>query len=207
MNLLRIDSSVRVENSKTRMLTDFFIQELKKKSAINLKQRDIGIKPPDMPTNDFILANYTPASERTSEMENTLKLSDTLISELVESDAIVIASPMYNFTISTPLKAYIDNIVRVGETFSIDEKGGMKGLLANKKVLVITSRGAMSYEIGETLHALDFQENYLTTVLSFIGITDIRFTHTEAQDFGSDELKVNNFMQSKSELSELAMSW
>lgn len=207
MNLLRIDSSVRVENSKTRMLTDFFINELKKKNSINIKHRDVGIKPPDMPTSAFILANYTSASERTPEMENTLRLSDELISELVESDAIVISSPMYNFTISTPLKTYIDNIVRVGETFTIDQSGEMRGLLTSKKALVITSRGAMSYKPEEKLHGLDFQENYLTTVFSFLGITNIKFTHTEAQDFGSDELKANNFMLSQNALSDLAKSW
>ena len=140
-------------------------------------------------------------------MKNVLAHSDLLIDELVDSDNIIIASPMYNFSISATLKAYIDNIVRVGRTFSLDEKGAMKGLLSGKKVLVITSRGGMSYKKGEVLQPLDFQENYLRALFNFMGITDITFVNTEAQDFGTEDLKNSNFEQSKKQLSELAKIW
>jgi FMN-dependent NADH-azoreductase len=114
---------------------------------------------------------------------------------------------MYNFSISATLKAYIDNIVRVGKTFALDENGAMKGLLGGKKVLIITSRGAMSYKKGEVLQPFDFQENYLTALLNFLGITDITFVNTEAQDFGTEKLKNSNFEHSKNQLSELAKVW
>ena len=207
MKILRIDSSVRLEGSKTRALTDFFIEQLKNDKKVDLTQRDVGLNTPSMPTNENILANYTPEADRTNEMKKTLYLSDTYISELREADYIVIASPMYNFTISTPLKAYVDNIVRVGETFGMNEKGEMLGLLNDKKLLVITSRGAMSYKEGEQLHSFDFQENYLTAVFNFLGVTDIRFVHTEAQDFGSEELKSENIEFSKQQLLTLAKNW
>lgn len=207
MKILRIDSSVRLEGSKTRVLTGFFLEQLKNGKKIDLVHRDVGLHIPCMPTNEYILANYTPETERTNEMKKTLLQSDTYISELREADYIVIASPMYNFTISTPLKAYIDNIVRVGETFGINEKGEMVGLLEGKKLLIITSRGAMSYKTGEQLHSFDFQENYLTAVFNFLGVTDISFVHTEAQDFGSEELKTENIEFSKQQLLTLAKTW
>ncbi len=207
MNILRIDSSVRVEGSKTRALTDFFIEALKNNKAIDLIHRDVGLNIPEMPTNEFIVANYTPETDRTTEMREVLSASDSYISELRETEYIVIASPMYNFSISTPLKAYIDNIVRIGKTFGINEKGEMIGLLEGKKLLIITSRGAMSYETGELLHSFDFQENYLTAVFNFLGVTDISFVHTEAQDFGSEELKTQNIELSKQQLLTFAKSW
>ena len=207
MKILRIDSSVRIENSKTRMLTDHFLEQLKNKNEFSLKNRDVGINPPKFTTDKFIKANYTPAANRTQEMKNVLSSSDTLIEELIDADKIIVASPMYNFSISTSLKAYIDNIVRVGKTFTLDENGAMNGLLGGKKVLVITSRGAMSYRKGEVLQPLDFQENYLTALLNFLGIADIIFVNTEAQDFGTQDLKSSNFEQSKYQLSELAKVW
>lgn len=207
MKLLRIDSSVRIQNSKTRMLTDYFLKELKSQKKISIKSRDVGLNPPKFPTSEFIKANYTPEIKRTQEMKSVLEFSDILINELIEVDKIVIASPMYNFSISATLKAYIDNIVRVGETFSLGENGVMKGLLGGKKVVIITSRGAMSYKKGEVLHSFDFQENYLRTLLNFLGITDIVFVNTEAQDFGTEEFKNCNFEESKKQLLALAKIW
>lgn len=207
MKILRIDSSVRIKNSKTRMLTDHFLEQLKIQVDYSIQNRDVGLNPPKFPTDEFIKANYTPELHRTQEMKNLLASSDTLIEELVESDKIIFASPMYNFSISATLKAYIDNIVRVGKTFNLDENGTMQGLLSGKKVLVITSRGAMSYQTGEALQPFDFQENYLTALFNFLGITDITFVNTEAQDFGTEELKSNNFEESKKQLTELAKIW
>lgn len=207
MNLLRIDSSVRREHSKTRMLTDYFLQQLKSHTTYALQSRDVGMNPPEFPTDEFIKANYTPETNRTSAMKAVLASSDTLIEELLAADNIIIGAPMYNFSISATLKAYIDNIVRVGRTFTLDENGAMKGMLGGKKVLVITSRGAMSYKNGEVLQTFDFQENYLSALLNFLGITDITFVHTEAQDFGTEELKSSNFESSKKQLAELAKSW
>jgi len=207
MKLLIIYSSVRIENSKTRMLTDFFINELRKQNDFTLKSRDVGINPPKFPTDEFIKANYTTEENRTSEMKSALKSSDILIEELFNSNKIVIASPMYNFSISATLKAYIDTIVRVGKTFKLNENGSMEGLLSGRKLIVITSRGAMSYKAGEVLNSFDFQENYLTALFNFLGITDITFINTEAQDFGTEEIKISNFEHSKEQLAKLAKVW
>lgn len=207
MNILRIDSSVRLKNSKSRALTGFFLNAFSEQHKFTLKTRDVGIYPPAFPTDEFIKANYTAPQNRTPEMESILANSDKLIDEILWADKIIIASPMYNFTISATLKAYIDNIVRIGRTFYIDKNGEMKGLLNDKKLLVITSRGAMSYKKGKNLEHLDFQDNYLKMVFSFMGISDVIFVNTEAQGFGTDELKITNFEQSEKQLSELSKIW
>ena len=86
---------------------------------------------------------------------------------------------MYNFSISSSLKAWIDQIVRVGKTISYGPNGP-QGLLAEKKVVVITSRGG-AYEKGTAREAFDFQEPWLRHVLGFIGLTDVTFIHAENQ--------------------------
>ncbi|MBB4117922.1 FMN-dependent NADH-azoreductase [Mesonia hippocampi] len=207
MNILRIDSSVRVQNSKSRELTDFFLKKLSIKQDFNLKIRDVGINPPAFPTDDFIKANYTVPENRTDEMKSILANSDALIDELLWADKIVITSPMYNFTVSATLKVFIDNIVRVGRTFYIDENGDMQGLLNDKKLLVITSRGAMFYGKNKSLESFDFQESYLKSVFLFMGISDSIFVNTEAQDFGTAEMKMINFEHSKNQLSKLSKIW
>lgn len=207
MNILRIDSSVRVANSKTRLLTNFFFNELAKKKDFKIKTRDVGLYPPSFPTENFITANNTPPSEQTEVMKKVMKPSNDLIDELLWADALVVASPMYNFGISATLKAYIDTIVRIGKTFYIDENGQMKGLLHNKKLLVITSRGAMSYQKGGALEHFDFQENYLRTVFSFMGISDSSFVNAEAQDFGSEDMRKQYLELAKQQLSEIATRW
>lgn len=207
MNILRIDSSVRVQNSRSRELTDHFITELSNQQDFQIKIRDVGINPPAFPTDDFIKANYTLPENRTDEMRDILSNSDELIDELLWADNIIIASPMYNFTISATLKAYIDSIVRIGRTFYINENGEMKGLLKDKKLLVITSRGAMFYGKGENLEQFDFQNRYLKALFSFLGISETTFVNTEAQDFGTEELKMTNFENSKKQLCELSKIW
>ncbi|MGG8496088.1 FMN-dependent NADH-azoreductase [Tenacibaculum sp. TC6] len=207
MNILRIDSSVRIENSKSRELTDYFIKTLLNQQHFHIKIRDVGMNPPMFPSDAFIKANYTLPENRTKEMNAVLSESDMLIDELLWADKIIIASPMYNFTISATLKTYIDAIVRIGRTFYINEKGEMQGLLNHKKLLVITSRGAMFYGKDGNLKLLDFQNSYLKAVFSFIGIADITFINTEAQDFGTAEVKSINFQNSKEQLYELSKVW
>ena len=103
--------------------------------------------------------------------------ADGLIAEVEAADVIVIAAPMYNFTISTTLKAWIDHIVRAGRTFRYTANGP-EGLLRHKTVFVTTARGGF-YGANSPTAALDFQEPYLRTILGFVGITDVTFVHAE----------------------------
>jgi FMN-dependent NADH-azoreductase len=102
-----------------------------------------------------------------------------LIRELQTADVIVIGAPMYNFTIPSLLKAWIDQIVRMGKTVQYGPNG-RQGLLGNKRVVVITGRGG-AYEKGTAGEQFDFQEPYLRHILGFVGLTDVTFIHAENQ--------------------------
>ncbi len=102
-----------------------------------------------------------------------------MIEELQAADTIVIGAPMYNFAIPSSLKAWIDQVVRMGKTFGYGPSGA-RGLLNDKKVIVITARGG-AYPKGTPAEKVDFQEPYLRHILGFIGLTDVTFVHAENQ--------------------------
>ena len=106
--------------------------------------------------------------------------------ELRDSDVIVIAAPMHNFGSPSTLKAWFDQVARVGETFRYTENGPV-GLLKDKKVYVLTARGG-NYSEGSPAAHLDMQEPYMRTVLGFIGMTDVTFIHSHGMA-GSGEAK------------------
>jgi FMN-dependent NADH-azoreductase len=118
-------------------------------------------------------------SKLTPAQRSYLSTSDELIEELQAADTVVIGAPMYNLSIPSLLKAWIDQIVRLGKTVGYGPNGP-QGLLARKKVVVITSRGA-AYEKGTARGAFDFQEPYLFHILAIIGLTDVTFIHAENQ--------------------------
>jgi FMN-dependent NADH-azoreductase len=95
---------------------------------------------------------------------------------------VVIGAPMYNFSVPTQLKAWIDRIAQAGRTFTYTDKGP-KGLAGGKTVIVASSRGGM-YSTNPAMAGLDHQESYLKTVFGFIGITDVRFVRAEGVAMG-----------------------
>ena len=111
---------------------------------------------------------YTPAEQHSPEMVASIKVSDDLIAELKAADHIVIGTPMYNFSIPTALKAYIDHVVRVGVTFSTS----YEGLLTGKKATIILVSGG-NYAPGSPFETYNVASSYLRQILSFIGITDV----------------------------------
>jgi len=120
---------------------------------------------------------------RTEEQKKALAVSDEYIQELIEADTIVIGAPMHNFNVSSPLKAWIDQIVRAGRTFSISD-GGYKGLLdSKKKVIVVSARGG---EYSGDYAFLDHQAPYLKLILGFIGLTDVQFAYANNQTRGPE---------------------
>jgi FMN-dependent NADH-azoreductase len=124
------------------------------------------------------------ADARTRDERAAVAFADTLIEEAEAADTIVIAAPMYNFTIPTTLKAWIDHIARAGRTFRYTAQGP-EGLLKNKKVVVVVSRGGF-YTGDSPAAAMDHQEPYLRTVLGFMGLTDVTFIEVEGQAIGPD---------------------
>jgi FMN-dependent NADH-azoreductase len=133
---------------------------------------------------ETLAALGTPESERTEHQRAKVAFADALIEELEAADTIVLAVPMYNFSIPSTLKAWIDHIARAGRTFRYTA-AGPEGLLKGKKVFVVTARGGL-YAGDGPHHAYDFQEPYLRTLLGFLGLDDVTFLHLEGLNISPD---------------------
>jgi FMN-dependent NADH-azoreductase len=178
MKLLQIDSSVRT-SSVTRRLTARFAEEWQKHHPDGqVIYRDLAATTLPPITDDWG-ATHLEESKLTPAQRSYLSTSDQLIEELQAADMVVIGAPMYNFSIPSSLKAWIDQVVRIGKTFGYGANGP-QGLLGKKKVVVISARGG-AYEKGTIRETFDFQEPYLRHILGFIGLKDVTFIHAENQ--------------------------
>ncbi|WP_184549012.1 FMN-dependent NADH-azoreductase [Mucilaginibacter sp. FT3.2] len=119
---------------------------------------------------------FTPIENHSPELTEAVKHSDAAIAQLKDADVIVIGAPMYNFSIHSTLKVWIDHIARVGQTFNYSEKGP-EGLVKNKKVYLAISSGGV-YSEG-FMKAYDFTEQYLRALLGFLGMTDLKAIRVE----------------------------
>jgi len=179
-NVLLVRSSIFDEESKSLRLANAFLSRFPHASLIERV-----LAPGTMPhlTAQTYLAMGKPDSELTLEEKKRVALSDALIEEVKAADSIVLAVPMYNLSIPSTLKAWIDHVARRGKTF-IYTASGPQGLLGGKKVFVLTARGGI-YSQGRA-RPLDFQEPYLRGVLGFLGISDVTFIHFEGANISAE---------------------
>src|ERR1700730_930569 len=160
MKLLQIDSSARA-GSVTRRLTAKFADAWRTSHPTGkVIQRELSTTILPLITDDWNATHIEP-SNLSPAQRNYLSASDALIAEVQGADTIVIGAPMYNFAIPSLLKAWIDQVLRIGKTVGYGPNGP-QGLLGNKKVFVVTARGA--YEKGTPREKFDFQEPYLRHV-------------------------------------------
>jgi FMN-dependent NADH-azoreductase len=192
-HLLHIDSSPRSDRSHSRRLTREFVEAWKQTNPNDLvTYRDVGRHPVPHVDEPWIAAAYTPPEQRTPELQEAIFTSDRLVDEFLAADIYVIGVPMYNFSVPSTLKAYIDQIVRVGRTFVFepeDSANPYKPLVLEKKMYIITARGDAGFEPGERNEKLNFQNPYLRTIFGFIGITDITFVNVENDEHGGQKLE------------------
>jgi len=182
MKLLRVDSSAR-RKSVSRQLTGRFVEAWQREHPDGtVVERDLASTAIPHITDEWVQAIHTNPESLTPEQKQLLQLSDSLVEEVVQADTIVIGAPMYNFAIPAPLKAWIDQVVRVGKTV-LFAASGPQGTLTGKKVYVVTSRGG-AFRPGTPTERFDYQEPYLRHILGFIGLTDVTFIHAENQKPG-----------------------
>ena len=182
--ILHINSSVRSTGSVSRQLTSEFIEKLQAANpGSRVIERDLAVHPVPHLNETMMGAYFTAPEQRTPEQTQTVKLSDELVAELQSADIVVIGAPMYNFSVSSTLKAWIDHVARAGVTFKYGANGP-EGLLKDKKLYVFTSRGGV-YSQGPA-KSMDFHETYLRAVLGFLGITDVSFIHSEGLAMGEE---------------------
>ncbi|MES2921655.1 MAG: NAD(P)H-dependent oxidoreductase [Verrucomicrobiota bacterium] len=185
--LLIINASSRTNRSITRRLTEKFAAGW---STIHpngiVKNRDLGVNPPPSISHVWIEAAYAVADGSTT-ISEALQLSEELIGEIEEADMIVMGVPMYNFGMPAQVKAWFDQVIRVGRTFTIDAtaENPYLPLLTLKPVVAILSAGDGELHPGGAMAHLNFLEPHLATLLAFIGLVDlnvIRVGHEQYQD-------------------------
>jgi FMN-dependent NADH-azoreductase len=170
--ILHIDASARQTDSRSRSLSADIVRRL---HAADVTRRDLAKGIP-LIDEAWVGATFTPADHRTAEQRAVLGFSDTLVDEVVAADTIVIGTPIYNFAVPAALKAWIDQVARVGRTFNYTAYGPV-GLLEGKRAIVAIASGGT--EVGSDI---DHATGYLRHVLGFIGIDDVTFVTADTLD-------------------------
>ncbi len=172
--LLHIDSSPLYGRSVSRELSTAFVTQWKASHPDGrVIDRDVNAIPMAPITAEWVGAAYTPEEARTPQQKELLTLSDSLLAELEQADEYVFGVPMHNFGVPAVLKLWIDQIARVGKTFSY-AGGTPKGLIIGKKATFIIATGGI-YDAQTQMAAFNFVEPYLRSVFGFLGVTDGTF--------------------------------
>ncbi|PJC86752.1 FMN-dependent NADH-azoreductase [Vibrio sp. HA2012] len=179
-SVLVLKSSILGEHSQSNQLLNIALE-----GSRNIIERDLAANPLPVMDLNVIGSLGGNESELSEEQKAILQLSNQLIEELKAADSVVIAAPMYNFMVPTQLKNWFDLIARAGITFSYTETGPV-GLIDNKPVTIVTTRGGLH---KGTAH--DIVYSYLTTILGFIGLTDVNFVFAEALNMGEEVAEEN----------------
>ncbi len=207
MKLLHIIATPRKHESHTLQIADAFLESmLTRYPDLNVEVLDLFSR--DLPAMDGInieskysLMFGQPIDKHHQESWKSIEI---LIEHFLSADIYLMSVPMWNFSIPYPLKYYIDAIVQPGYLFKLTD-GRAIGLVLNKKMVCITSRGS-DYAAGTPYHAFDFQEPYLRAIFGFVGITDMHFINAQPMDWGP-ELRAASFTASIKEARELVANF
>lgn len=185
--LFVMDTSPR-QDAASRQLTNRFIEKMNASFPdVRIIHRDIGANPPAHIDDELINALRREPETLSARQQAARAASDQMIAELRDADAIVVGAPMHNFTITGALRTWLDHIARPGKTFGYDPDTGPKGLLDDKPVFVLSTRGG-KYGDGdpENPNPADFQSGYLRHILGFMGLKDVRIIAANGMDMGPE---------------------
>lgn len=183
MKLLHVDSSILGTNSVSRQLTAEVVAQWRKSHPeTKVEHLDLALNTPSHFSADALGIKTGIQAEPTEAQRRENALSEQLVSQFLASDVIVVGAPLYNFTIPTQLKAWIDRLAQIGRTFKYTDKGPV-GLATGKTVIVASTRGGV-YSSSEGGQAMEHQESYLKVVFGFFGITDVRIVRAEGLAMG-----------------------
>ena len=182
LNLLAIQVSPRPEGSISRSLTSLFVEEWRAAHPDgNVVVRDLSATPPPFVDMQWIMGAYTPPKTHSPAVAATIKNSNDLVAELQAADHIVIGTPMFNFSIPAVLKAWIDQVVRVGVTVSADNVG----LLTGKKATIILATGG-NFSPGSPVEAYNLASGYLRQLFGWMGIKDVEIILADRGNAGAN---------------------
>ena len=182
MKLLHIESSILGDNSASRQLSRDVVKAWQAADPeVVVSYRDLAGEAIQHFSAATLVAAGTPAELRDAVQKHEAQLSADTLAQFLAADAVVIAAPMYNFTIPTQLKAWIDRIAVAGQTFRYTE-AGPEGLCGNKKVIVVSTSGGL--HAGQATGVA--HEDYLKVMLGFMGITDVEFVRAHGLAYGDE---------------------
>lgn len=198
MKLLHLDSSILGDASASRQLSrDVVVAWEAAEPDAQVTYRDLAADAISHLSSLSLVAGGTPAELRDAAQKHEAELGESTINEFLAADAIVIGAPMYNFTIPTQLKAWIDRIAVAGKTFRYTENGP-EGLAVGKKVVIVSTAGGI--HAGQA--SGQAHEDYLKLVLNFMGVTDIEIVRAEGLAYG-EEPRANAFRSAREQIGEL----
>lgn len=198
MKLLHLDSSILGDNSASRQLSKSVVDAwVASEAGVQVSYRDLASDAYGHLNAASLVAGGTPADLRDAAQKHEAELAEATLQEFLASDAIVIGAPMYNFTVPTQLKAWIDRISVAGRTFAYDENGP-KGLAGGKKVVIVSTAGGIhAGQASGVAH-----EDYLQLLLRFLGITDIEVVRAQGLAYG-DEPRAQALAGAKQQVADL----
>jgi len=185
MKLLHVDSSILGGNSVSRLLSaDIVAVEQARHPGLEVTYRDLGAAPIGHLSGAHLAAFQGAAPEEPG-LQQDLASGLAALEEFLAADIVVVGAPMYNFAISSQLKAWIDRLAVAGKTFRYTEKGP-EGLAGGKTVIVASARGGF-YGAETPAAFMDHQETYLRGVFGFFGIADVTFIRAEGIAMGAEQ--------------------
>jgi len=185
MKLLHLDSSILGDNSVSRQLSAELVAQIKRDQAdVDVTYHDLAANPINPLSGGLFAAQAAKPEERSAEQQADVDAGATALETFLAADIVVVGAPMYNFTIPSQLKAWLDRVAVAGKTFRYTAEGAI-GLAGGKHVIVVSSRGGF-YSEG-AMAALDHQEAYLKTIFAFMGITDVKFIRAEGVATGAEQ--------------------
>lgn len=189
--ILHIISSTRGADSLTNKMGNAIIEKIRENDP-EVRVEILDLSKENFPhlSQEQINGFFTPPEHRPPELMEVIKRSDDAVAQIQQADYVVIGVPMYNFTITSSLKAYFDHIARVKVTFRYSETGS-EGLLKGKKAFIATGSAGL-FTSGQN-ESFDFAAPYVKHFLSFIGITDVTVFRVEGTAIpGMQKVALNN---------------
>ncbi|MFD1560245.1 FMN-dependent NADH-azoreductase [Paraburkholderia silviterrae] len=185
MKLLHIDSSILGARSVSRLLSSKIVEQQRRlHPALDVVYRDLACDCA-LHFSAAHMAAWAGEALEGAELCSDLELGQEYLDELFEADIIVIGAPMYNLTVPSQLKAWIDRIVIAGETFTYDDTGAVRTLLPpGKKIIIASTRGNV-YVADTSTAALEHHERFLKGVFAFLGLRDVTVVRAEGLALGA----------------------
>ena len=185
MNLLHLDSSILGDHSVSRTLSAAVVARLKAENpGVTETYRDLAAQPLSHLSGAY-LAGQSPDVQHDQALQEDLALGGRVLEEFLKADTVVIGAALYNFTVSSQLKAWVDRILVAGKTFRYTDKGA-QGLAGDKRVILTVSRGGV-YSPGTPHESFEHAESYLRTVFGFIGVTKLEVVVAEGIAIGPEQ--------------------